>query len=283
MKISRSKAKGFTLIELLVVIAIIAILAAILFPVFAKAREKARQISCVSNMKQIGLGILQYSQDSDELMPTKGFATNNNTAYVSWENIVAPYIKNGGGVYTGAGDTGNTGGVFACPSNPYKGNGYASNGGVSQYCADYACNYNSAYKTGNENGGSTAGDGTFGDIGSTVSLASITSPATTINLLENNNKASNWDIDIVNSKYSTASANSGFFAGHTGTGNFLFNDGHVKSLKPGATLSTADGGTAPVNYWTRDNKNFSDASNPNASSDTATAKNFIKETQINFP
>ena len=61
---------GFTLIELLVVIAIIAILAAILFPVFAKAREKARQISCLSNEKQLGLGFLQYAQDNDELLPS---------------------------------------------------------------------------------------------------------------------------------------------------------------------------------------------------------------------
>src|ERR1700753_3722417 len=60
------KRRGFTLIELLVVIAIIAILAAILFPVFAKAREKARQIACLSNMKQIGLATLQYVQDYDE-------------------------------------------------------------------------------------------------------------------------------------------------------------------------------------------------------------------------
>ena len=58
--------KGFTLIELLVVIAIIAILAAILFPVFAKAREKARQTSCLSNVKQIALGMLMYAQDYDE-------------------------------------------------------------------------------------------------------------------------------------------------------------------------------------------------------------------------
>ena len=66
---SRRKPSGFTLIELLVVIAIIAILAAILFPVFAQAREKARQASCLSNEKQIGLAILQYNQDYDEMMP----------------------------------------------------------------------------------------------------------------------------------------------------------------------------------------------------------------------
>ncbi|MEN6304741.1 MAG: prepilin-type N-terminal cleavage/methylation domain-containing protein, partial [Armatimonadia bacterium] len=63
------KRRGFTLIELLVVIAIIAILAAILFPVFAKAREKARQSSCLSNMKQMGLACLQYAQDYDEVLP----------------------------------------------------------------------------------------------------------------------------------------------------------------------------------------------------------------------
>ena len=85
--------RGFTLIELLVVIAIIAILAAILFPVFAKAREKARQASCLSNVKQISLGILQYAQDYDEGFPGlyMGNATNGYYGIIS---ELDPYIKN---------------------------------------------------------------------------------------------------------------------------------------------------------------------------------------------
>ena len=67
---SRKLDQGFTLIELLVVIAIIAILASILFPVFAQAREKARSISCLSNTNQVGLAILQYVQDYDEALPS---------------------------------------------------------------------------------------------------------------------------------------------------------------------------------------------------------------------
>ena len=78
---------GFTLIELLVVIAIIAILAAILFPVFARARENARKTSCLSNMKQIGLGSMQYTQDYDEYLPTR--ASGNIDLHVKLQ----PYIK----------------------------------------------------------------------------------------------------------------------------------------------------------------------------------------------
>ena len=92
MQISRNK-KGFTLIELLVVIAIIAILAAILFPVFAKAREKARQASCQSNMKQLGIGFIQYVQDYDERFPGTRF----------WAAEIYPYEKSSG--------------VFKCPDD----------------------------------------------------------------------------------------------------------------------------------------------------------------------
>ncbi|MEN6403840.1 MAG: DUF1559 domain-containing protein [Armatimonadia bacterium] len=91
------KRRGFTLIELLVVIAIIAILAAILFPVFAKAREKARQTSCLNNVKQITLGVLQYVQDYDERFvddnPIPGYPTPVG-GICSWRFKIQPYIKN---------------------------------------------------------------------------------------------------------------------------------------------------------------------------------------------
>jgi prepilin-type N-terminal cleavage/methylation domain-containing protein/prepilin-type processing-associated H-X9-DG protein len=84
--------KGFTLIELLVVIAIIAILAAILFPVFAKAREKARQASCLSNQKQIGLAIMQYVQDYDETYPCTCIYAGGYVTF--WNNFsLTPYVK----------------------------------------------------------------------------------------------------------------------------------------------------------------------------------------------
>ncbi len=95
--------RGFTLIELLVVIAIIAILAAILFPVFARAREKARQTSCLSNIKEISLALLMYSQDYDERYPQCGWAGTETVTWPdgtvatgrnTWFLRIYPYVKN---------------------------------------------------------------------------------------------------------------------------------------------------------------------------------------------
>jgi prepilin-type N-terminal cleavage/methylation domain-containing protein/prepilin-type processing-associated H-X9-DG protein len=111
---SPSRNAAFTLIELLVVIAIIAILAAILFPVFAQAREKARQTSCLSNMKQMGLGVMMYIQDYDETYPTAYFHRAFNPpaggvagGYEHWSGLINPYVKNFQ--------------MYICPSDPLRG------------------------------------------------------------------------------------------------------------------------------------------------------------------
>jgi len=116
-KCIRRNNRAFTLIELLVVITIISILAAILFPVFARARENARRSSCMSNMKQIGLGFMMYTQDYDEKYPNIAFESGDQVTYPTgitfdnnWVVRIYPYVKSVQ--------------LFNCPSStfdPWKG------------------------------------------------------------------------------------------------------------------------------------------------------------------
>jgi len=131
MSRSPRKTSGFTLIELLVVIAIIAILAAILFPVFAQARSKARQASGLSNAKQVALAILMYSQDYDEKWPRAGWECDptvaparNACGGTNWQNVTEPYIKNGQ-IFTSPGDG------SAAPGQPAGGDWTTNDGHFS--------------------------------------------------------------------------------------------------------------------------------------------------------
>lgn len=154
----RSQLKAFTLIELLVVIAIIAILAAILFPVFAQAREKARAISCISNLKQLGLAVAQYNQDYDECMPNGDNPWGEETGW-AWQ--IYPYVKSVG--------------VYQCPDDTSMG---------SQYDEAHATSYGI-----NSNINELAIDpnlpsGANLPVPSGVGLAKFSAPASTVLLFE---------------------------------------------------------------------------------------------------
>ena len=223
-------AKAFTLIELLVVIAIIAILAAILFPVFARARENARRSSCQSNLKQMGLGILQYTQDYDETMP-KGRSWVTATTYVSWQSAVQPYVKSTQ--------------LFKCPSNTSTGSITSAGIPVPQSYVAVGGNDNISSSSPEQGmitrwGGrvafahSTAGNPTAVP---PTTLSQFETPATTIMVGEHESRAE--PEYFVNG---TVAANAFDFTNHLGTTNFLFADGHVKAMKPAATLNP--------NMWT---------------------------------
>lgn len=222
------KQVGFTLIELLVVIAIIAILAAILFPVFAKVRATARKISCMSNAKQIGLGTLMYVQDADEKFPISDWfnrsgctgngvtppgppcsAFRTNGILTSADGIY-PYIKSYG--------------LFKCPNHPTDLLGYAQN----------------TFLTPVSQTESLVPGQSFG-LKYAAALAQINEPANRIMEAEypNNNPAGDigpWYLDIYAADYQKLSAE------QNGQLNFVFCDGHAKSMKLKATL-------APVFLW----------------------------------
>jgi len=242
MTVSGVKQRGFTLIELLVVIAIIAILAAILFPVFAQAREKARTASCGSNTRQLGLAVRMYVQDYDEHFPFGGWMPTNTGAggpdgTWDWQNSTAPYIKNKG--------------LYRCPSTSDRDEEVAN----GKFVFDWNLNpVNYLYNN------------QLGRNRTPVSDATVADPADCWMLMDghsdwdNTHRGIDWmgrpnsvwiiedttfgpDASLVNGWLSWQ----GFTWGlprHTGGGNVVFTDGHVKFKKfnpSGSALSVKDG------------------------------------------
>lgn len=194
---------AFTLIELLVVIAIIAILAAILFPAFARARENARRASCLSNTKQIGLAVLQYSQDYDEKLPP-GYS-GNSAQPLWWYEILTPYLKSTQ--------------IYYCPSD--------SNSNSTATLSVVNVSYGWNFQPLTQQACTPSGWGCGG-----VSLARIQNTAETILLGDRSNAGADGNLFIHWS-------NSTYFpeARHLEGANFAFADGHSKWFKlPGKII-----------------------------------------------
>lgn len=220
MNTIKRQRQGFTLIELLVVIAIILILAAILFPVFARARENARRASCMSNVKQIALGAMMYTQDYDERLPF-AYDPANTTATAFWFQQIMPYVKSNQ--------------VFFCPSD---GNITATDATVkinpsnpvTYYNVSYG--WNNIYLTMAAAPSPTYAYGYGGD-----PLPKIPNPSQVVMLADRNHTTGGnyWDISQA-SPYQPYSI-------HLGGANFAFVDGHVKWYTiPGVILNDST-------YW----------------------------------
>jgi prepilin-type N-terminal cleavage/methylation domain-containing protein/prepilin-type processing-associated H-X9-DG protein len=258
---AKSRAKnGFTLIELLVVIAIIAILAAILFPVFARARENARRSSCASNLKQIGLGMLQYTQDYDEKLVAYGYsflntpylASNPATPNYKWMDAIYPYVKSEQ--------------IFNCPSMASDAQNYryaGPDGGTAVTAGQYGSyGVNMAYRqTAGKRPPSSSYEGT-GTLVFQISLAEIEAPATTVQVADNSigvvgtggsypfmmygdNAATEPRISSayrVPVLYGTSLGSSAWAARHLDTANVLYTDGHVKAQRLDSLLAKNSAG-----------------------------------------
>ena len=198
--------RGFTLIELLVVIAIIAILAAILFPVFARAREKARQASCESNLKQIELGILMYAQDYDEKLPyVYQYEPQPGATQLWWGaiDLIQPYVKNDQ--------------IVVCPSGNWTYNYMRPPGRPNPV----ACSYGRmSWLYGNSWGPGGPANPT------PVSMASMMDPAGTLDVIDAITPEL-WD--SVN--HTDLGNNSQVSKRHNDMFNASFLDGHVKAIK----------------------------------------------------
>jgi prepilin-type N-terminal cleavage/methylation domain-containing protein/prepilin-type processing-associated H-X9-DG protein len=235
----KQRRAGFTLIELLVVIAIIAILASILFPVFARARENARRASCQSNLKQIALGVAMYIQDYDERMPRNRFSATlvSPTMPYGWADMMQPYLKSTQ--------------IFQCPSETNSANtsvgatGTAPNVKSPGY-SDYFMN-NAARN---------------------ISDAAFNAPSLTILLGDGSDGNSDNKYDGCSNSYADQTTNGGVgaacstaesystnlisYTGVTAAGrhldgaNYAFVDGHVKWLKGSIISGTVINGSTAI-------------------------------------
>jgi prepilin-type N-terminal cleavage/methylation domain-containing protein/prepilin-type processing-associated H-X9-DG protein len=210
----RKPSYGFTLIELLVVIAIIAILAAILFPVFAQAREKARQVSCISNMKQLGVGLMMYAQDYDETMcsPLKGVPDSADplNRCETWDRLIQPYLKNVA--------------VLACPSDIYSPT-VTTFLGRQKRSYTMPGNLGWCWFCGNNDPGPS--EVNFGNQYS-VTMARVQYPAITVNLFERDNCYSQtgwWNWCVVGDGTNELAER------HNSMSNLLYADGHVRAVR----------------------------------------------------
>ncbi len=234
MNAAKSK-MGFTLIELLVVIAIIAILAAILFPVFAQARAQARKVVCLSNMKQIGLASMMYVQDYDEIFaPNRLYKDGTNTDIApngaTWHALIYPYIKNSE-IFFCPDDTLNVGGSEGYIDGNIFGthdggdDNTAPNPGAK--CLSYA--YNGA---------------TFNKDNAGIALASITAPSNIMMHVETRMWWPDLGPWILDPWYEDNwllgwgwPAGKGMFSSHNGMLNWSYCDGHVKTKKLASTIA----------------------------------------------
>ncbi|PQV62606.1 prepilin-type cleavage/methylation domain-containing protein [Abditibacterium utsteinense] len=246
MPSSRSTRTGFTLIELLVVIAIIAILAAILFPVFGRARENARRSSCQSNLKQIGLAMMQYAQDYDEHVSAAG------TGDKPWDGLISPYL---GFKVTGEGPNQGSAMILRCPSDSIVRPSTAQNPGSPT--RSYAMPIT---PWGHDNPGGSLYFGRnvnnnpiLSDTGR--SMSEFVTPATTLMIVEQPDKDNTVGNRYNNHSRGPISNGDGGRqdsqmrgkTNHFDGWNYLFVDGHVKWLKPDATRQGANGCVADGN------------------------------------
>lgn len=242
------RVSAFTLIELLVVIAIIAILAAILFPVFAQARDKARQASCLSNMKQIGTAMMMYVQDYDETYPSQDTTLPGVIADV-WQFAVASYISSPPPNWSDP-----TGNIFSCPSNEVV-------RGLSQTTVDRALliglDLAGKFRLTKRADGSyaylanyTINDSIVGETGVTT-LAAWDRPAEAYMVMEGNGDGDLDSNDVSEENTPGAKKDDQIFWGHADGMNITYADGHAKWLRCKPVLrnnSSFNGQGSPVFY-----------------------------------